>query len=160
MDKLQEALAKLQLQITSTQCSPKSNAESFDVAVPIKQEVAQAKPYAPADVVAIATQLGACLAVQRTYGKQGGDIESMTRVFVSDLKAYSSDKVVKALTDWRLKSADFPTPADIVGLLNPQPVWSATLFNEITERRKKGDILSRREEEYLKGYKQQALKGL
>jgi hypothetical protein len=136
------------------------SAESFEVAAPVKQEVAQTKPYAPSDVVAIATQLGACLAVQRTYGKQGGDIESMTRVFVSDLKAHPSDKVVKALEDWRLKSPDFPTPADIINLLNPQPIWSAALFNEISERRKKGDILSLREEEYLKGYKKQAMKGL
>jgi hypothetical protein len=133
---------------------------SFEVVQPVKAEVLPIAAYTAVDMAQIGTQLGACLAVQRTYGKQGGDIEAMTRVFISDLKSYPSEKVVKALADWRLKSPDFPTPADVVELLSPQPVWSAAVFQELVERRKKGQIMSYSEEEYIKGYRKHAMSGV
>lgn len=108
----------------------------------------------------IVTQLGACLVVQRTYGKQGSDLEAMARVFIEDLRAFEPDKVVKALGEWRLKSSEFPTPADIKNLISPQPVWSAVVYQELIDRRKKGEIMGYEESEYIKGYKNYAMRGL
>lgn len=115
--------------------------------------------YTPTDLASLNTQIGACLAVQRTYGKQAADLAAVTRVFASDLAGYEPSEVIKALAEWRLKSAEFPTPADIRNLLDPQPIWSAALFQEISDRRRKGDNLSYSEEEYLKGYKKHAMRG-
>jgi hypothetical protein len=160
MDKLQEALRGLQSQIALSQPLSVSSEASYnpqpkqEVAAPVKQS------YGQEERANIVKQLGACLVVQRTYGKQGADMNSMAAVFMSDLQEYPADKVVQALAQWRKQSAEFPTPADIIGLLNPQPIWSAAVYAEISDRRKKGEILSLREEEYIKGYKKQAMKGL
>lgn len=125
-----------------------------------KQEIVSAKQFTPEEIGSLGIQLGACLVVQRTYGKQGGDIEAMTRVFAKDLEKFPAVRVIKALEQWRLKSPEFPTPADICNLLNPTPVWSAAVFQELVERRKKGEVMSYSEEEYIKGYRKHAISGV
>lgn len=109
---------------------------------------------------AIAASLGACLVVQRTYGKQGSDIGTMTKVFCAALAQYEPQQVMDALKQWLTISPEFPTPADIKQLIDPAPVWMPTLFQELVDKKKRGDILTFREEEYLKGFKANALKGL
>lgn len=109
---------------------------------------------------AIAASLGACLVVQRTYGKQGEDIATMTKVFCAALSKYRPEQVMNAMNDWLTTSAEFPTPYDIQQLIDPKPVWSPILFQELLDKRKRGDYLTFDEQEYIKQYKNNALKGI
>lgn len=161
---LAQALAKQPSLRPFTASSERLSGENSNVTTAVTTTattaVAEAKPITPAQKGALAVQLGACLVTQRTYGKQGADMEAIMRVFMDDLKEFEPDAVLAAISQWRLKSAEFPTPYDIKQLLKPEPIWSASIFQELVEKRKRGDILGFREEEYIKQFKANALKGL
>lgn len=116
--------------------------------------------YQPEHQRAIAASLGACLMVQRTYGRQGEDIRAMTAIFCRALQDYAPQEVVQALATWLSKSSEFPTPYDIRQLIAPQPVWSPVLFQELLDKRRRGDILSPREVDYVAAFKQHMMAGV
>lgn len=82
----------------------------------------------------VAAQLGACLAVQRTYGKQASDIQVVAKIFLADLSDYPAEKVAGALEKWRKTSPEFPTPADIIAILDNKPKMSADVYRTMLKR--------------------------
>ncbi len=118
------------------------------------------REYTPAQKKGLIIELGACQVTQRTYGKQGQDMEAAIRVFTSDLKEFSPEQIMEALARWRLKSPEFPTPYDIKQILAPDPQFDSLVYKEICDKRKRGDILNWREEAYLIQYKENILKGI
>lgn len=84
----------------------------------------------------------------------------MTRIFCDALKEFPPEKVVEAIGQWLTKSSEFPTPHDIKKMLAPEPVFDGSVYRDIADKRKRGDVLSWREEEYLKAYRDNMMKGL
>lgn len=126
----------------------------------MKSEALPAIVYSDVDKSNLNHALGACLATQRTYGKQAGDFDKVVSVFIKVLNNYEPQKVITAIKEWILKSPEFPTPADIMGILNPQPKFDYAVYTSLCNRLKAGDRLDFTEKNYIKAYEQNAMKGL
>jgi hypothetical protein len=61
--------------------------------------------------------IAGCFVIQKLYGRQPENIEIINRTFHSVLAHHPSDKVIRAFEAWLERSQEFPTPADIVGLI-------------------------------------------
>jgi len=59
-----------------------------------------------------------CFAVQKMYGRAPENIEAINQIFHAILGKFKSDKVLKAFEIWLERNQEFPTPADIVSLIN------------------------------------------
>lgn len=117
--------------------------------------------YTAEDKKDIITQLSACQAVQRTYGKQAEDIPAVCRIFLADLADFPPAAVVQAIADWRKRHQEFPTPSDIRGILSPEPTFSADLYRELLRKRKDpGEWLSDDERRYLRRFEANMMKGV
>jgi hypothetical protein len=58
-----------------------------------------------------------CLAMQKLYGRSVENTEIVIRMFHKLLANQPAEKVTKAFEAWLLKSQEFPTPADIISLI-------------------------------------------
>lgn len=77
---------------------------------------------------------------------------------MSDLQTHTGDAIAHALAIWRKKSPEFPTPADIQGILNPQPKFDAAVYREMIERRKRGEE-KYGDSDYMRAYEKQVTNG-
>ena len=94
----------------------------------MKSDVAIKHEYTIAEKESLTKAIGACLAVQRTYGKQAGDTDLVVGIFIRVLNAYSSQDVIQAIKQWILESSEFPTPADIKRILDGKPKMSDAVY--------------------------------
>lgn len=124
---------------------------------PEKSEVV---PYTADDKEQLNHALGACLAVQRTYGKQAGDFEKVVQVFIKLMQGHEPMKVIAAIREWVMKSPEFPTPADILGILSPQPKFDYAMYSSFNEKLKRGEQLGYMQLEYINAYEKNAMRGL
>lgn len=102
-------------------------------------------------------QLTACAAVQRTYGKQADDIKAVAKIFLADLAGYSAQQISDAMQKWRKQAQEFPTPADIIALLDKKPKLDGNVYGELLNKQKRGEIIGFSESEYMRKYKQAVL---
>lgn len=110
---------------------------------------------------AMVSELAACQLVQRTYGKQAAELPAVVKVFMSDLAEYSPEDVIAAIAKWRLTKPEFPTPADIRKLLNPEPVFDYAVYSRLVAKAKAdGASMSDREWRYIREYEENAMKGM
>lgn len=61
--------------------------------------------------------LGACLALQKLYGRDVANAGTIIDLFQRMMGKYPADKVINAFEVWMERSQEFPTPADIVSLV-------------------------------------------
>lgn len=113
--------------------------------------------YSPDEKANITAQLGACLAVQRTYGKQASDITTVSKIFFEDLKEFSGKDVAQAIAKWRKTSPEFPTPADIFAILDPTPKLDRATYISLNKRKSSLSDNSQ-EMRYIRAYERQELK--
>lgn len=59
-----------------------------------------------------------CFTVQKLYGRDAGSLEAVTSVFHRLLATYPANKVIRAFELWMTRSQEFPTPADIISIIN------------------------------------------
>lgn len=104
--------------------------------------------------------LGACFLVQRTYGAQAVDIAAKADIFCYVLRDYSPEKVKAALEKWILEYDDFPTPASIKKIIDPEPLMDGSVYRELVNKKKRGDFISDKEQRYMKTYQYNAMKGI
>ncbi len=90
--------------------------------------------------------------VQKIYGRQPENIEVINRLFHSILGKFSSEKVIRAFEIWLEKSQEFPTPADIVGIIkrNGKPPLSREIYIAISK--KDGADRTKDDWQYLRDY--------
>lgn len=104
--------------------------------------------------------LEACAMIQRTYGKQA-EFEKAAPVFLRVLSAYPPAKVIDAVGQWLLKSQEFPTIADILQILNPQPTFEKPIYIKLLDKAKNdGARMNEAEWNYIKQYEANAMRGL
>lgn len=109
---------------------------------------------------AIASEIGKCLLVQETYGKQGNDMKATMAIFIDDLKQYEPEEVVKAIIQHRKTSSKFVTVAALEAILNPQPILNYAVYSNIKDKIKSGQgYISDKERAYIKAYEQNAISG-
>lgn len=100
--------------------------------------------------------LGACLAVQRTYGKQGADLISIAKIFISDLNKYRALDIASAINEWRKQSPEFPTPSDIINILKARPpeqeVIEKNKFLGLQSRERSGQYINPQEKQFMDNY--------
>lgn len=58
-----------------------------------------------------------CFAVQKLYGRDLGNAGVITEMFHAMLGKYPATHVVRAFELWLERSQEFPTPADIIGII-------------------------------------------
>jgi hypothetical protein len=58
-----------------------------------------------------------CLLTLKTYGKQAEQADAVTEIFLEALADYPVETVMNALGKWRKTEQEFPTIADILGLI-------------------------------------------
>lgn len=105
------------------------------------------------EVGRLAVELGACVLVQKTYGKQGGDdMAALTKIFMSDLKEFEPGAIIKAVTQCRQTQDDFVTVAAVRRMLNPEPEMNYAVYSNLSERLRRGDQLQFQELEYIRLY--------
>lgn len=72
--------------------------------------------------------LGGCFNTQKTYGQDPKNIKGIAKVFIRILENYPLEAITKAFM-WHLRSAvDFPTPADIVHIIDPKPIFDKPTY--------------------------------
>jgi len=64
--------------------------------------------------------LGGCFNAQKTYGQDPSKIKGITKVFEAILSEYPLKSITAAFMTHLKQSVDFPTPADIVSILDPK----------------------------------------
>ncbi len=93
------------------------------------------------DRAKLALALGRTIAMQRTYGKQQGDIETMLDGFCWALRDHEPAAVLQALARHIQISPEIPTPHDLIKILAPEtipfrPNW--TLYKQFKDMQKVG----------------------
>lgn len=80
--------------------------------------------------------LAGCFTLQKMYGRAPDSLETVALLFHNMLGKYPADKVIKAFELWLERSQEFPTPADIVGLLrrNGKPPLSKERYIAISKK--------------------------
>ena len=124
LDKITDKLiGNIQSQAKPTQSLPRQSLSVQGNSNPVAS-----LEYGIEDKIALNDALGACLVVQRTYGRQGEDMPATMRIFLQDLKQYTMPKIVDAVNKWRKSSPEFPTPADIIAILDSKPKMSVDMY--------------------------------
>lgn len=105
---------------------------------------------------ALVDALAACMAVQRTYGKQAGDLLAISRIFRSVLADFSAEQITEALKSWLLKNRDFPTPHDIYSLLREDKPKNRDVYMRIvTSMRQNAATLRQWEWDYMREFERE-----
>lgn len=58
-----------------------------------------------------------CFATQKLFGRDPGNAEAITRMFHALLGKYPAKHCLRAFELWLERSPEFPTPADIIGII-------------------------------------------
>lgn len=125
-----------------------------------KAEIA-INPFSPTQIANLASELGACILVQKTYGKQGGDdIKALTKIFMSDLKEFQPEEIVQAIIKCRQTQDDFVTVAAVRRILSPEPKFDYAIYKALTKEAQAGRYLNPTELRYIKAYEENAMKGI
>lgn len=98
--------------------------------------------------------------VQRTYGKQGADIDKITKIFLRVLSDYEPSAVIQAIKRWLQESPEFPTPSDIVKMLNPAKKFDKEVYIAFCQQAQRGEVgeyKNRAAYDYIKAYEQHKL---
>lgn len=88
----------------------------------------------------------------KTYGKEPESLRSIIAVFARDLADYPIGTVLKAISTHAQRSQEFPTTADIVGLIkrNGKPPFSQAMYVSI--QKKDGEHRTPDDWKYLREY--------
>lgn len=109
----------------------------------------------------LAVLLSQCFEVQKLYGKEPENMETTLQVFISVLGEYSPEDVTEAFKKHMKRSNEFPTPADIANIIDPEPKpLDKTVYVNLCRRRDHdAENLTDDEWRYLKRYECEVIKG-
>ena len=103
--------------------------------------------------------LGACLALQKLYGRDVANAGTIIDLFQRMMGEYPADKVIKAFEIWMKRSQEFPTPADIINLIRRDGKPPLRESDIIAIRKKDGEFRTRAECDMLKEWDAQQQEG-
>lgn len=96
--------------------------------------------------------LVACLTLQKLYGRDVANTETVIELFQKIMGKYPADKVIRAFEIWMERSQEFPTPSDIVNLIkrNGRPPLSKERYIAISK--KDGEDRTQDDWQYMREY--------
>ena len=96
--------------------------------------------------------LGTCLALQKLYGRDVANSDTIIELFQRMMGKYEAGKVIHAFETWMERSQEFPTPSDIIGLIKRagRPPLSESMFVQISK--KDGEDRTPDDWQYLRDY--------
>jgi hypothetical protein len=105
----------------------------------------------------LAVELFQRFQTMKTYGKDPASMSSIVDIFIRDLSDYPVDLIQKAITTHAKKSTEFPTVADIVGLIerNGKPPLSEAMYISIS--RKDYEDRTQEENAYFRAYQKEQM---
>jgi len=112
----------------------------------------------------ILEMLNACFVSQKTYGQNPDRIGELVKTFNFILSDYDIDEIRKAFIQHLKYEADFPTPADIIKILDADKVLDKSLYIKATkwlESNKNCPYTTQEHEyrEYVKKYENKMMVG-
>lgn len=108
---------------------------------------------------ALAVELYQRFQASKTYGKDPEALDSIIAVFVRDLAEYPIEKVMQAVKTHSERSPEFPTVADIVGLIKRNGRREIKESDIIAIRRKDGEDRTRQDWDMLRQWEEQLSEG-
>jgi hypothetical protein len=103
--------------------------------------------------------LGACLALQKLYGRDVANAGTIIDLFQRMMANYPADKVIRAFELWMERSQEFPTPADIVSLIKRNGKPPLKESDIIAIRKKEVCDWTRAEGEMVEEWNRQQMEG-
>lgn len=108
----------------------------------------------------MAQAIAQCYHTLDRYGRDAQGLEVAQRLFIRVLGGYPASEVIPAFEKHVAQSRNFPTPSDIVGILEGRVKRDASYYRRLLDRIKAGDFLSEDESRYLHAYERQVLDGI
>jgi hypothetical protein len=95
----------------------------------------------------------------RTYGKDAGQMENLTKMFRWALADYPYAKIKEAMVFYAKHYSEMPTPADIISIIerNGKPPFDKTVYVGLRQKPKE-DLLDE-EWEYIREYEKWSISG-
>ncbi len=101
--------------------------------------------------------------VLKTYGKQSEDIGLIADVFLDFLSDFEPEKVIDAFKKHIRTSPEFPTPSDIIKIIQnktkDRDMPNHAIYRELCAKKRNGTDLTYSEDEYKKSYENFYLSG-
>lgn len=104
------------------------------------QQITASSRFDVADKRNLFNALAACQRVQRTYGKQGENLDKVVETFLAVLKHHEPSEVIEAVRKWIEQDPNFPTPSDIAKILNPVKVYDKSIYLDLIKRRERENL--------------------
>lgn len=100
--------------------------------------------------------LAECQLVLKTYGKQSDDLDKTVKIFIKYLADFEPEKVMNAFKSHIRTSPEFPTPSDIIKIIenktHDRDRPNHQIYREICNKKINGEYLTSSESEYKKQY--------
>ena len=96
-----------------------------------------------------------CFQSLKTYGKEPEQLESLVALFQMKLARFPYRKVRFGFDEYLETGEEMPTPASIIKIIDPpepERVWCATAFIDIKRRKREGQYITLREEQYCEDF--------
>ncbi|QEL14765.1 hypothetical protein [Limnoglobus roseus] len=93
-----------------------------------------------------------CFTVQKIYGRDPGSIEAVNHIFHSTLAKHPADRVIRAFDLWLERSQEFPTPADIIGIIKRKGRPPLSKETYIAISRKDAELRDASDWQFLREY--------
>lgn len=97
-----------------------------------------------------------CIHVLNLYGNKDGKLKKIVNVFFKHLKEYDPVEIDKAFKTYIKCNSTFPTPSDIIGIIENRVKLDSELYKNLI-RKRKDSYLSFKEENYIDKYEKQLL---
>lgn len=91
-----------------------------------------------------------CFDACNTFGRSTGALSNIIKRFDIALEDYPFIDIEKAFCKWEKMSDVFPTPANIVRIIEDPQEWNFAAIKDIDERKRNGSQITSYEERYLK----------
>lgn len=119
------------------------------------KKLTKAVPWTGQDITKLATVLAQTCQMQKTFGKEPGDIKTMVQGFAHFLGDQKIEDVISALEAYVRRNSDIPAPSDLLNIINPprdewRPDWEFYKILKQMERDGGAYAISTDEAQYCK----------
>jgi len=98
----------------------------------------------------------------KVYGREPEQLESVTKLFMFGLSEYPVDKIVDALAFYAKHYEEFPTPSNIVNIIERgnKPPFEKSIYIRLSQKRNQfPDSISYSEQDYMDDYEKWSITG-
>jgi hypothetical protein len=101
--------------------------------------------------------LSFCWKSLHLYGKKSDDFEGLVTVYLGFLGKYPAQKVHDAFEKYIKNRREFPTPSDIIGIIEGRVKRDANVYRNLLKQRKEGVFLGDDEHRYIREYERETM---